>query len=130
MPRRWPLYSLVLGVSVLSVLSLSGCDFLAELFRLKGDANAQQTTQLVDRPVQTVSIRAGSFSIESDTAINFATDVIVKDQVIIYQTITGRAFFTLENNTNVSTVTLNSNSVIIERPADSLLTLINIDLNI
>jgi hypothetical protein len=128
MLRRWPLSSLVLGVGLLCVFSLSGCDFLADLFRFKDNANAQQTGLLADRPVQTVSIRAGTFSIEADTTIDFATTVEVKDEVTIYRQITGRAFFTLENSTTVSTVSLSLDSVIIERPATNVLTLINIDL--
>jgi hypothetical protein len=132
MLQRWPLYSLVLGVSLFCVLSLSGCDaadFLADLFRIDNDANAQNT-QLVDRPIQTVSIVAGSFSIEADTTIDFATNVDVKENgTIVYQQITGRAFFILANAGNVSTITLTSGSVIIERPTANLLTLINIDLS-
>jgi hypothetical protein len=131
MLQRWPLYSLVLGVSLLCVLSLSGCDTvdsLGKLFRTDKDANAQNT-QLVDRPIQTVSIVAGTFSIEADTTINLTTNVDVKDNgTIIYQQITGMAFFTLTNANNVSTVNLTSDSVIIERPTANLLTLINISL--
>lgn len=132
MLQRWPLYSLVLGVSLLCMFSLSGCDpldFLAELFRSDGDANAQNTP-LVDRPVQTISISAGTFSIEADTAIDFATNVEVRDGgTIIYKEITGRAFFTLPNSNTPSGVDLTSGSVIIERPAANLLTLINVSLN-
>jgi hypothetical protein len=129
---RWPLYRLVLGVSLFCVLSLSGCDAvdsLGKLFRIDKDANAQNT-QLVDRPIQTVSIVAGTFSIDADTTIDFVTNVLVKDNgTIVYQQITGKAFFTLANTNNVSIVTLTSDSVIIERPEANLLTLINISLS-
>jgi hypothetical protein len=115
-------------VGLLCVFSLSGCDSLADLFQFKDNANAQQTGLLAGRPVQTVIIRAGTFSIEADTTIDFATNIEVKDEVTIYRQITGRAFFTIENNTTLSIVNLTSDSVIIERPATNVLTLINIDL--
>jgi hypothetical protein len=124
MRRRWPLYSLILGVSLLCALSLSGCDFLdslAKFFRIKEDANAQ-STQLVNFPVQTVSIRAGTFSIETDNAITLETNVEIReDGTTVYRQITGSAHFTLENNNSASTVNLTPDSVIIERPTGTLL---------
>ena len=125
MPRRWPLYSLILGVSLFCVLSLSGCDaldFLAKLFRFDSDADAQ-STGLVDRPVQTVVIRAGSFSIDA-TSVNFAENVVVREEVTVYQGITGEAFFTLANESTGRRIDLISEDVIIERPGTNLLTII------
>jgi hypothetical protein len=123
MPRRWPLYSLVLGVSLFCALSLSGCDFLAEIFRFDQDADAQSNAGLLDRPVQTVVIRAGSFSIDAAN-IDFNESVEVRDEVTVYRQITGRVFFTLSNETNPRQLDLIPEDVIIERPGTNLLTII------
>jgi hypothetical protein len=129
MLHRRSVYRLLVGISLLCLLSLNGCngalDFLADIFRFGSDADAQIN---FDRAVQTVSIRAGSFAIETDggTAIELSTNVIVTGEVTTYVQITGSAFFTLANENNTRTIELDTTSIIIERPANNLLTLINI----
>jgi hypothetical protein len=129
MPRRWPFYSLILAVSVLCLLSLSGCnvwDFLADLFRFGKDAGAQQGGGgfTDNRPVQTLNIVSGSFFM-TDTTIDFDTNVEVKDEVIVYKGITtGKVFFLEPGSSQNSTFTLTAEDVIIERPGSNSLTII------
>lgn len=123
MLRRSHCYRLLLGVGLLCIVSLSGCDFLKEIFRFDQDADAQTSPQF-DRQVITVVIQAGSFSIETSTIDS--DNVTVQNEATIYQGITGDIFFRLSSDqaTSSRTFRLVPTDMVIERPGTNLLTLI------
>jgi hypothetical protein len=122
MLRRAPLYCLILSISLLCVLSLSGCDFLAEIFRFGKDAGAQDN----GRQVRTFKIQPESFRLEPDSPDDLRIEVV--NGATIYTQLSGEVAFTLASGTSQPGVTppieLLTEDVIIERPETGFVTIL------
>jgi hypothetical protein len=121
MLRRWSIYSLLVGMSLFCVLTLSGCDILdslAKFFRLDKDASAQNGA----RRIETWEIRPNTFSIDADTT-ELETNVDVRGEATIYKGMTGSYRFEGSDGT-LQTGNLTTSDVIIERPLAGTVTII------